>query len=66
MNWTVNKWNIEKLSNTELRISNEYESCYAYINKGLDKLVVDRIIYPKYIEKIAIKIANKNIVSIYA
>jgi len=58
-------WKVEKVSNTEISISNNYERCYAYINEDKTKLVVDRKIYPKYIEVMALKFAAKNIESIY-
>jgi hypothetical protein len=58
-------WSIEKISEKEIAITNGYDVCYAYLSKDLDKLVVDRKIYPSYIEKRALILARKNIVSIY-
>ncbi len=70
-------WQIEKISEKEISISNGYNKAYAYLTKKsyLDKqielkklgktndyqLCVDYIIYPKYIEQIALRKAIKNI-----
>jgi len=58
-------WNIVKVSETEISIDNGFECCYAYISSDKTRLYVDRKIYPKYIEKLALNFAAKNIESIY-
>tara|TARA_R110000868_G_scaffold398483_1_gene671672 strand:+ start:1093 stop:1335 length:243 start_codon:yes stop_codon:yes gene_type:complete len=63
--WQNKTWSIEKLSQSEIIITNGNDICYAYLSSTHDGLVVDRIIYPKYIQNIAIKFASKNITSIY-
>lgn len=63
--WQNKTWSIEKLSQSEICITNGNDICYAYLSSTLDGLVVDRKIYPKYIQNIAIKLASKNIISIY-
>lgn len=63
--WQNKTWSIEKLSETEICITNGNNICYAYLSNTLDGLVVDRKIYPKYIQNKAIKLAQKNIISIY-
>jgi hypothetical protein len=63
--WQNKNWSIEKISQTEIVITNGNDICYAYLNSTHDGLVVDRKIYSKYIQNIAIKLASKNITSIY-
>ncbi len=63
--WQNKTWSIEKLSETEICITNGNNIAYAYLSSTLDGLVVDRKIYPKYIQDKAIKLAQKNIASIY-
>ena len=63
--WQNKTWSIEKISNTEIVITNSNDIAYAYISQDLNTLFVDRLIYPKYVEQIAIKLAAKNIKSIY-
>ncbi len=70
-------WQIEKINDKEISISNGNNKAYAYLTKKsyLDKqielqkfgetndykLSVDHIIFPKYIEQIALRKAIKNI-----
>ena len=59
-------WQIDKVSNLEISITNGNDICYAYRSKNGNKLYFDRIICPKYIQDIARKLAKKHIKSIYA
>lgn len=59
------KWQIEKINNRELAITDGFTVCYAYISKDYSTLIVDRKIYPKYVETKAIKLAKKHILTIY-
>jgi len=70
-------WQIEKINDKEISISNGYNKAYAYLtkksyfNKQIElqkfgktndyQLIVDYMIFPKYIEQIALKKAIKNI-----
>jgi hypothetical protein len=63
--WQNKTWSIEKLSQNEICITNGNDICYAYLNSTHNGLVVDRKIYPNYVQNIAIKLASKNIISIY-
>lgn len=63
--WQNKIWSIEKISKTEIAITNGNNVCYAYLGKYSDTIVVDRKIYPKYIEKKAIELAAKHITTIY-
>lgn len=63
--FTNKNWNITKISETEIKIDNNWSCCYAYLSKCGTKLVADKKIYPKYIEQKAVKLANKHIKSIY-
>ena len=59
------KWQVEKLDNEELAITDGWAVCYAWLNKNEDGLVVDKAIYPEYVEDKAIKLAKQHIESIY-
>ena len=60
-----NTWVIEKISETEISISNGYSVCYAYYDSNKNCLMFDRIICPKYIQNKALSLAKTNIKSIY-
>ena len=60
-----NKWSIEKINGYELAISDGWEVCYAYISRDKSTLMVDRVIYPMYVQNKAIELARSNIESIY-
>jgi len=64
--WQNDIWSIEKINEEELVITNGLDISYCYISADFKTLVVDRKIYPKYVQKIAIKLAKENIISIYA
>lgn len=59
------KWTIEKLNDREICITDGWDICYACLSKCGNRIVVDRKIYPRYIETEAVKQARENIKSIY-
>ena len=61
----IGKYTIEKISDTEIKIDNKYQCCYAYIDADYKKLLFDVVYCPPYIQKIALSFAKKHIKTIY-
>ena len=61
----IGKYTIEKISDTEIKIDNQYQCCYAYINADYTKLAFDVVYCPAYIQRAALNFAKKHIKSIY-
>ena len=58
-------WSIEKLNETEIVITDGWTTTYCYLNPQGTRLVSDRTIHPRYIEKKALDLAKKHITSTY-
>ena len=59
------KWEITKISSVEIMITDGVTCGYGYISECKTKMYYDRIFFPVYIQKAALKFAVKNIDSIY-
>jgi hypothetical protein len=60
------KYTIHKISECEISIDNKITVSFAYLGANKKTLLFDVINCPKYIQKIALRLARKNIKSIYA
>ena len=58
-------WIIEKLSETEIAITNGWNVDYGYYNSKTNLIAYDNIKFPKYIADKALKLAQKHIHSLY-
>ena len=61
----INNWTISKYSDVEIKISNGFVCCYAYISADKKTLYFDNIYCPKTVQKRALQFARKHIKSIY-
>ena len=61
----VNNWTVSKISETEIKLSNGWICCYAYISKDNKKLYFDNIYCPNTVQKRALQFARKHIQTIY-
>ena len=61
----INKWTVSKYSDTEIKITNGFICCYAYISADKKTLYFDVIYCPKTVQKRALQFARKHIKSIY-
>lgn len=59
------KWEITKISDIEIMITDGVVCSYGYISKCKTIMYYDTIFFPLYIHKEALKFAAKNIDSIY-
>ena len=58
-------WEISKVSDREIMITDGFTCAYGYISADKKTMYYDRIIFPLYVHKAALKFASKNISSIY-
>lgn len=59
------KWEIKKISNVEIMITDGITCSYGYISKCKTKMYYDRICFPLSVQQTALRFAAKNIDSIY-
>ena len=62
----VNNWTIDKISEHEIIITNGWNCAYGYISEDKTTMYYDWIFFPPYIQRKALKYAQRNIKSIYA
>lgn len=58
-------WSIEQINETEIAITDGWRVMYAAISADKSKLVCDVIIAPQYILNVALRLAKRNLKSIY-